>query len=125
VGFGVFSLLARVPVGIFQQGLDDRPIELYATLRIGLMTLKLIKTVKPLSAPLRLLRQELPVLTNLRLAIVLLLMIAISITGTVIEQGQSVEFYQANYPEHCRVWFLSWKVLLTLGLDHVYRTWWF
>ncbi len=66
-------------------------------------------------------------LTNLRLAIVLLLMIAIfSISGTVIEQGQSLEFYQANYPEHPAVFgFLSWKVLLTLGLDHVYRTWWF
>jgi len=72
------------------------------------------------------LRQELlPVLTNLRLAIVLLLTIAIfSITGTVIEQGQSVEFYQANYPEHCVFGFLSWKVLLTLGLDHV-SSWWF
>jgi len=55
------------------------------------------------------LRQELlPVLTNLRLAIVLLLMIAIfSITGTVIEQGQSVEFYQANYPEHPAVFVFS------------------
>ena len=86
------------------------------------------KQLSPLSAPLRLLRQELlPVLTNLRLAIVLLLMIAIfSISGTVIEQGQSLQFYQANYPEHPAVFgFLSWKVLLTLGLDHVYRTWWF
>ena len=85
-------------------------------------------TLETLSNPLRLLRQELlPVLTNLRLAIVLLLMIAIfSISGTVIEQGQSLEFYQANYPEHPAVFgFLSWKVLLTLGLDHVYRTWWF
>ena len=93
------------------------------------MTLEnLSKQLSPLSAPLRLLRQELlPVLTNLRLAIVLLLTIAIfSITGTVIEQGQSLEFYQANYPEHPAVFgFLSWKVLLTLGLDHVYRTWWF
>ncbi|MBP5971898.1 cytochrome c biogenesis protein [Brasilonema sp. CT11] len=76
----------------------------------------------------RLLRQELlPVLTDLRLAIVMLLMIAIfSVTGTVIEQGQSVAFYQANYPEHPALFgFLTWKVLLTLGLDHVYRTWWF
>ncbi|QDL09382.1 cytochrome c biogenesis protein [Brasilonema octagenarum UFV-E1] len=76
----------------------------------------------------RLLRQELlPVLTDLRLAIVMLLAIAIfSVTGTVIEQGQSLAFYQANYPEHPALFgFLTWKVLLTLGLDHVYRTWWF
>lgn len=76
----------------------------------------------------QLLRQELlPVLTDLRLAIVMLLMIALfSITGTVIEQGQSVAFYQANYPEHPALFgFLTWKVLLILGLDHVYRTWWF
>ncbi|MBE9190426.1 cytochrome c biogenesis protein [Gloeocapsopsis crepidinum LEGE 06123] len=72
-------------------------------------------------------REFLPVLTDLRLAIVLLLAIAVfSISGTVIEQGQSVPFYQANYPEEPALFgFLSWKVLLSLGLDHVYRTWWF
>ncbi|HEY9708105.1 MAG TPA: cytochrome c biogenesis protein [Oculatellaceae cyanobacterium] len=71
--------------------------------------------------------QLLPVLADLRLAIVLLLAIALfSISGTVIEQGQSLAFYQANYPEHPALFgFLTWKVLLTLGLDHVYRTWWF
>ncbi len=74
------------------------------------------------------LRQDfLPVLTNLRLAIALLLLIALfSVSGTVIEQGQSISFYQANYPEHPALFgFLSWKVILILGLDHVYRTWWF
>ncbi|MGJ5674288.1 MAG: cytochrome c biogenesis protein [Nostochopsis sp.] len=74
------------------------------------------------------LRQDfLPVLTNLRLAIALLLIIALfSITGTVIEQGQSLDFYKANYPEQPALFgFLSWKVILTVGLDHVYRTWWF
>jgi cytochrome c biogenesis protein len=72
-------------------------------------------------------RQLLSVVGDLRLAIVLLLAIAIfSISGTVIEQGQSLAFYQANYPEDPALFgFLSWKVLLTLGLDHVYRTWWF
>lgn len=69
----------------------------------------------------------LPLLADLRLAIVLLLAIALfSIAGTVIEQGQSLAFYQQNYPEDPALFgFLSWKVLLTLGLDHVYRTWWF
>lgn len=72
-------------------------------------------------------RQLLSVLGDLRLAIVLLLVIALfSISGTVIEQGQSLAFYQANYPEDPALFgFLSWKVLLLLGLDHVYRTWWF
>lgn len=72
-------------------------------------------------------RQILPIIADLRLAIILLLVIAaFSISGTVIEQGQSLEFYQSNYPEHPALFgFLTWKVLLTLGLDHVYRTWWF
>jgi cytochrome c biogenesis protein len=73
-------------------------------------------------------RQELlPLLADLRLAILLLLAIALfSMSGTVLEQGQSVEFYQSNYPEHPALFgFLTWKVILTVGLDHVYRTWWF
>jgi len=69
----------------------------------------------------------LPVLADLRLAILLLLTIALfSVSGTLIEQGETVAFYQANYPEQPALFgFLSWKVILTLGLDHVYRTWWF
>ncbi len=72
-------------------------------------------------------RNVLPVIANLKLAIVLLLLIALfSISGTVIEQGQGLAFYQENYPEDPALFgFLSWKVLLTLGLDHVYRTSWF
>ena len=72
-------------------------------------------------------RRILPALGNLQLAIVLLLVIAVfSISGTVIEQGQSAAFYQANYPEHPALFgFLSWKVVLIAGLDHVYRTWWY
>ncbi|MBP0017495.1 MAG: cytochrome c biogenesis protein [Cyanobacteria bacterium SBLK] len=72
-------------------------------------------------------RRSIKILADLRLAIVLLLAIALfSISGTVIEQGQSLAFYQANYPEHPALFgFLTWKVLLIAGLDHVYRTWWF
>ncbi|NET69522.1 MAG: cytochrome c biogenesis protein [Sphaerospermopsis sp. SIO1G2] len=80
------------------------------------------------SQPIRLLKRKvLPVLTDLRLAIVLLLIIALfSISGTVIEQGQTPGFYQANYPEHPALFgFLTWKVIQVVGLDHVYRTWWF
>jgi cytochrome c biogenesis protein len=78
--------------------------------------------------PKRYFRKEIvPILADLRLAIVLLLVIALfSITGTVIEQGQSISFYQANYPEHPALFgFLTWKVVLTAGFDHVYRTWWY
>lgn len=80
------------------------------------------------NVPKRYFKKELlPVLADLKLAIVLLLSIAVfSITGTVIEQGQSLSYYQSNYPEHPALFgFLTWKVLLTAGLDHVYRTWWY
>lgn len=78
--------------------------------------------------PQKWLKQELlPVLADLRLAIILLLAIALfSISGTVIEQGESIAFYQENYPENPALFgFLTWKVILLLGLDHVYGTWWF
>lgn len=80
------------------------------------------------TGPQRFFQKELlPLLADLRLAIVLLLAIAVaSISGTVIEQGRSIAFYQANYPEDPALFgFLTWKVLLVVGLDHVYRTWWF
>jgi len=78
----------------------------------------------PLSA---LFRRAVGAIAYLPFAIVLLLAIALfSISGTVIEQGQSLAYYQANYPEDPALFgFLSWKVLIVLGLDHVYRTWWF
>jgi len=68
-----------------------------------------------------------PLLADLRLAIGLLLAIAIfSISGTVIEQGQGLAFYQENYPTQPALFgFLSWKFILTTGLNHVYSTWWF
>ncbi|MEM8604202.1 MAG: cytochrome c biogenesis protein [Cyanobacteria bacterium P01_H01_bin.121] len=68
-----------------------------------------------------------PLLADLRLAIALLLAIAIaSISGTVIEQGQSLSFYQENYPEQPALFgFLTWKFILSLGLNHAYSTWWF
>jgi cytochrome c biogenesis protein len=81
-----------------------------------------------IAVPKRYFKKELlPVLADLKLAIVLLLAIAVfSVAGTVIEQGQSIAFYQANYPEHPALFgFLTWKVLLVAGLDHVYRTWWY
>ena len=66
-------------------------------------------------------------IANLQLAIVLFLAIALlSITGTVIEQGESLQFYQSNYPDDPALFgFLTAGVIMRLGLDHVYSTWWF
>jgi cytochrome c biogenesis protein len=68
-----------------------------------------------------------PVIANLKFAIALVLIIAVvSITGTVIEQGETPGFYQTNYPERPALFgFLTWKVIQVIGLDHVYRTWWY
>jgi cytochrome c biogenesis protein len=69
----------------------------------------------------------LKIIADLRLAIILLLIIAVfSISGTVIEQGQTLGYYQENYPENPALFgFLTWKVLLNIGLNHVYSTWWY
>lgn len=64
-------------------------------------------------------------LANLRLAIFLLLIIAsVSIIGSVIEQNQTVEFYQKNYSDFLSNIYLS-DIFFYLGLDHVFKTWWF
>ena len=66
-------------------------------------------------------------LGNLQFAIVLLLLIAaFSSLGTFIEQGKDSNFYELNYPDLKPFFgFISAKVILFLGLDHVYTTWWF
>ena len=66
-------------------------------------------------------------IADLRFAIAILLLIAsFSIVGTVIEQDQSIETYKQNYPLTNQVFgFLSWDIILKLGFDHVYKTWWF
>lgn len=72
-------------------------------------------------------RRVLNLITNLRFSIILLLTIAsVTIIGTVVEQDQSLQFYQDNYPiDHPILGFLSWKVILFLGIDHLYTNWWF
>ncbi len=77
---------------------------------------------------LRLLSRRLvTIIADLRLAILLLLLIALfSVTGTIIEQNQPLSFYQQNYPEKPALFgFITWKFLVFLGLDHVYTTWWY
>ncbi|MDJ0588417.1 MAG: cytochrome c biogenesis protein [Pleurocapsa sp. MO_226.B13] len=77
--------------------------------------------------PKLLFRRLVGIVANLKLAIVLLLAIAVvSITGTVIEQAETLSFYQQNYPESPALYgFLTWKVILAWGLNHVYSTWWY
>ncbi|MEY2856631.1 MAG: c-type cytochrome biosis protein [Cyanobacteriota bacterium] len=72
-------------------------------------------------------RRFVGIIANLKLAIVLLLAIAvISISGTVIEQAETLSFYQENYPESPALYgFLTWKVILAWGLNHAYSTWWY
>ena len=72
-------------------------------------------------------RRFVGIIANLKLAIVLLLAIAVvSIAGTVIEQAETLSFYQQNYPETPALYgFLTWKVILAWGLNHVYSTWWY
>lgn len=64
--------------------------------------------------------------TNLNIAIILLLTIATSsILGTIIEQDQSLSFYQQNYPLEANNLNLNWKIITLFGLDHVYTTYWY
>lgn len=64
---------------------------------------------------------------DLRFSILILLIISIcSVIGTVIEQDQSIETYKNNYPLTNPIFgILTWDIVLRLGLDHVYKTWWF
>ena len=66
-------------------------------------------------------------IADLRFSIFILLLISVcSILGTVIEQDQSIEIYKVNYPlTNPVLGFLTWDRILQLGLDHVYKTWWF
>nr|QWK42084.1 cytochrome biogenesis protein [Pseudochorda nagaii] len=64
-------------------------------------------------------------LANLKLAIVILLAIAIVTSiGSVIEQSREVSFYQQNYPTLILT-IPFWKILLFLGFNNIYSTWWF
>ena len=66
-------------------------------------------------------------LANLQLAISLLLIIGIVVAiGTVVEQDQTLAFYQKNYPTNKPILgFLNWQLLLFFNLDHVYTSYWF
>jgi|MDSY01.2.fsa_nt_gb cytochrome c biogenesis protein len=64
---------------------------------------------------------------QLKIAIFLLLLIAgFSIVGTIIEQDQTIEYYKINYSNYSLPGnILFWQFISFLGLDHIYKTWWF
>lgn len=66
-------------------------------------------------------------LSTLNTSIVLLLIIAIiSILGTIIEQDQTISYYQTNYPINNNIFLtLNWYTIISLGLNQIYTTWWF
>jgi cytochrome c biogenesis protein len=67
------------------------------------------------------------ILTDLKFALAVLLAIAIaSSLGSFIEQDEPILFYQQNYPLEKPIYgFINSNFILILGLDHIYRTWWF
>jgi cytochrome c biogenesis protein len=73
------------------------------------------------------LQKSLKIFTNLKFAIFILLVIAIcSSFGSFIEQDEPLIFYQENYPINKPIYgFIDSNLIINLGLDHIYRTWWF
>nr|YP_011007339.1 Cytochrome c biogenesis protein [Scytothamnus australis]WAM64768.1 Cytochrome c biogenesis protein [Scytothamnus australis] len=64
-------------------------------------------------------------LANLKLAILILLVIAIVTSlGSIIEQSKEIQFYQVNYSIPIFGLPLS-KIILFFGLNNIYGTWWF
>lgn len=65
--------------------------------------------------------------SSLRFSVALLLILAsVSVTGTIIEQNQSLDYYRFNYPDVSSAFFcITWKQIIALGLNHVYSTFWF
>jgi cytochrome c biogenesis protein len=71
------------------------------------------------------LQKFLKIFTDLKFALFILFFIAISSSlGSFIEQDQPIIFYQENYLNPI-YGFIDTNFILSLGLDHVYTTWWF
>lgn len=68
-------------------------------------------------------------LSNLNFSIFLLLLISsLSVIGTIIEQNQTIEYYQTHYPTvqaNSSFQSFNWKIIIGIGLDHIYDNIWF
>lgn len=64
---------------------------------------------------------------NLNLSIFILSLIGIfGVIGSIIEQDQSISYYELNYPfVENNIFSFNWKCIVYLGWDHVFQTWWF
>ena len=72
--------------------------------------------------------QKIPkILIDLKFSILILVVIALASSfGSFIEQDEPTSFYEENYPLTRPIYgFITSKIILRLGLDHVYNTWWF
>ena len=72
--------------------------------------------------------QKIPkIFIDLKFSILILAIIALACSfGSFIEQDEPTSFYEENYPVTKPIFgFITSKVILRLGLDHVYNTWWF
>jgi len=69
----------------------------------------------------------LKLISNLYFAILILIAIAFSSSlGSFIEQDEPLAFYEQNYPINKPIYgFITWQFITILGIDHIYRTWWF
>jgi cytochrome c biogenesis protein len=71
------------------------------------------------------LQKYLKIFINLKFSIFILGLIALlSSLGSIIEQDESIEFYQETYSKPI-YGFIDSNFILQFGLDHIYRTWWF
>ena len=76
---------------------------------------------------MKLLKVQTPIkiITDLRFAIFILGIIAVtSSVGSFIEQDEGKSFYEENYLKPI-YGFIDSNLILKLGLDHIYTTWWF
>ena len=76
---------------------------------------------------MKLLKVQTPIkiITDLRFAIFILGIIAVtSSVGSFIEQDEGKSFYEENYLKPI-YGFIDSNLIINLGLDHIYRTWWF
>ena len=67
------------------------------------------------------------ILIDLKFSILILALIAFASSfGSFIEQDEPRSFYEENYPIEKPIYgFVTSKIILNFGLDHVYNTWWF
>jgi cytochrome c biogenesis protein len=73
------------------------------------------------------LQKSLKIFTDLKFALLILVVIAFaSSLGSFIEQDEPIRFYLENYPITKPIYgFIDSNLIINLGIDHVYRTWWF